>query len=70
MRVCCICQAYVAEVTELKNLMDNIFASIASGCIDCGCARQNYLVSTNAAEAILGPSNANLVASAWMWHFH
>ena len=50
----------LAEVTELKNLMDNIFASIASGVLTADVQDQITLCN-RAAESILGQSNANLV---------
>jgi PAS domain S-box-containing protein len=50
----------LAEVTELKNLMDNIFASIASGVLTADLQDQITLCN-RAAEAILGQSNAKLV---------
>ena len=50
----------LAEVTELKNLMDNIFASIASGVLTAD-VQNKITLCNNAAEAILGQSNANLV---------
>jgi PAS domain S-box-containing protein len=50
----------LAEVTELKNFMDNVFASIASGVITAD-TEANILMSNRAAEAILGQVNAGLV---------
>ena len=50
----------LAEVTELKNLMDNIFASIASGVLTADVQDQITLCN-RAAESILGQSNASLV---------
>ena len=50
----------LAEVTELKNLMDNIFASIASGVLTADVQDQITLCN-RAAESILGQSNAKLV---------
>jgi adenylate cyclase len=50
----------LAEVTELKNLMDNIFASIASGVLTADVQDQITLCN-RAAESLLGQSNANLV---------
>jgi PAS domain S-box-containing protein len=50
----------LAEVTELKNLMDNIFASIASGVLTADVQDQITLCN-RAAESILGQSNTNLV---------
>ncbi|MGB8215061.1 MAG: adenylate/guanylate cyclase domain-containing protein [Anaerolineales bacterium] len=50
----------LAEVTELKNLMDNVFASIASGVLTAD--EQNLITLCNrAAELILGQSIAQLV---------
>ena len=43
----------LAEVTELKNLMDNIFASIASGVITAD-VKDQITLCNRAAEAILG----------------
>jgi adenylate cyclase len=48
------------EVTELKNLMDNVFYSIASGVITTNVEDQIMLVN-RAAEAILGRATANIV---------
>lgn len=48
------------EVTALKNLMDNVFASIASGVITADIQDQITLAN-RAAEAILGQSNADIV---------
>jgi PAS domain S-box-containing protein len=50
----------LAEVTELKNLMDNIFASIASGVLTAD-VKDQITLCNRAAESILGQSNANLV---------
>lgn len=50
----------LAEVTELNNLMDNIFASIASGVITVDIQDQITLVN-RAAEVILGYSRAELM---------
>jgi adenylate cyclase len=50
----------LGEVTELKNLMDNIFASIASGVLTADVQNQITLCN-RAAEAILGHSVAELV---------
>jgi len=50
----------LAEVTELKNLMDNIFASIASGVLTADLQDQITLCN-RAAESILGQSMAKLV---------
>jgi adenylate cyclase len=48
------------EVTALKNLMDNVFASMASGVITTDVQNQIMLVN-RAAEAILGLSMANIL---------
>jgi len=53
----------LAEVTELKNLMDNIFASIASGVLTADVTDQITLCNS-AAESILGQSNASLVGQS------
>lgn len=50
----------LAEVTELKNLMDNVFASIASGVITAD-TEARILMSNRAAEAILARDRAGLV---------
>jgi adenylate cyclase len=50
----------LAEVTELKNLMDNIFASIASGVLTADVQDQITLCN-RAAESILGQSISKLV---------
>jgi PAS domain S-box-containing protein len=53
----------LAEVTELKNLMDNIFASIASGVITADIENQ-IMLCNRAAEAILGKSASDIVGQA------
>ena len=50
----------LAEVTELKNLMDNIFASIASGVITIDTQDQITLCN-KAAEAIIGQETPDIV---------
>jgi PAS domain S-box-containing protein len=50
----------LADVTELKNLMDNVFASIASGVLTADIQDQITLCN-RAAEAILGQSTTELV---------
>ncbi len=50
----------LAEVTELKNLMDNIFASIASGVITIDVQDQITLCN-KAAEAIIGQETPDIV---------
>ncbi len=50
----------LSEVTELKNLMDNIFASIASGVITADIQEKVVLVN-HAAEAILGGVEIEMV---------
>lgn len=50
----------LAEVTELKNMMDNIFASIASGVITADVGNQITLCN-RAAEGILGQTNSQIV---------
>lgn len=50
----------LAEVTELKNLMDNVFASIASGVITADIEDQ-IMLCNHAAETILGQTSVNLV---------
>ncbi|MDH5505709.1 MAG: GAF domain-containing protein [Anaerolineae bacterium] len=48
------------EVTELKNLMDNVFASIASGVITADIDDKITLIN-HAAEKILGENSAQIV---------
>lgn len=50
----------LAEVTELKNLMDNVLSSIASGVITANVHEQITLCN-RAAESILGQSTSELV---------
>ena len=50
----------LAEVTELKNLMDNVFASIASGVITAD-LEENVLLFNRAAERILGNSGKEVI---------
>jgi len=50
----------LAEVTELKNLMDNVFASIASGVITADVENKITLMN-KAAESILGQSSKDLI---------
>ncbi len=50
----------LAEVTELKNLMDNVFASIVSGVITTNVQEQVTLCN-RAAESILGHPVANIL---------
>jgi len=50
----------LAEVTELKNLMDNVFASIASGVITAD-IRNQITLANRAAESILGETALNIV---------
>jgi adenylate cyclase len=50
----------LAEVTGLKNLMDNVFASIASGVITADVQNQ-VLLCNRAAEAILGLTMPNIL---------
>ncbi len=50
----------LAEVTELKNLMDNIFASIASGVITADVQDQITLCN-KAAEAIIGQKTPEII---------
>ncbi len=50
----------LAEVTELKNLMDNIFASIASGVITANIHDQITLCN-RAAEKIIGRTTADII---------
>lgn len=50
----------LSEVTELKNLMDNVFASIASGVITANVYDQITLVN-RAAESILGQGMKDMI---------
>jgi PAS domain S-box-containing protein len=50
----------LAEVTELKNLMDNVFSSIASGVITAD-VDDNITLMNNAAESILGLTREELL---------
>ena len=50
----------LAEVTELKNLMDNVFASIASGVITAD-VQEQITLANRAAESILGHTAAEIV---------
>lgn len=50
----------LAEVTELKNLMDNVLSSIASGVITANVQEQITLCN-RAAEAIIGQTTSELV---------
>jgi PAS domain S-box-containing protein len=50
----------LAEVTELKNLMDNVFSSIASGVITAD-VEDKITLMNKAAESILGYRATNLV---------
>jgi PAS domain S-box-containing protein len=50
----------LAEVTELKNLMDNVFASIVSGVITAD-VEDKIVLCNRASESILGRSSTELV---------
>lgn len=50
----------LAEVTQLKNLMDNVFASIASGVVTAD-VEEKIMLCNRAAETILGRAAAALV---------
>jgi PAS domain S-box-containing protein len=50
----------LAEVTELKNLMDNVFASIASGVITAD-VQEQITLANRAAESILGHTAVDIV---------
>jgi len=52
----------LAEVTELKNFMDNVFASMASGVITAD-IEERVLLCNRAAAAILGHAARDLVGS-------
>jgi PAS domain S-box-containing protein len=52
----------LAEVTELKNLMDNVFASIASGVITAD-VDDRITLCNQAAEEILGLTGSELIGS-------
>jgi PAS domain S-box-containing protein len=53
----------LAEVTELKNLMDDVFASIASGVLTTN-LEHHITLSNSVAEQILGQSNASLIGKS------
>jgi adenylate cyclase len=53
----------LAEVTELKNLMDNVFSSIASGVITTD-VEQNIVLCNRAAEMILGRVTPEMIGSS------
>jgi adenylate cyclase len=53
----------LAEVTELKNLMDNIFASITSGVITAD-VKDQITLSNRAAEAIIGRTTAEMLGKS------
>lgn len=53
----------LAEVTELKNLMDNVFSSIASGVLTTNIINEITLCN-RAAESILGHTASDLVGHA------
>lgn len=53
----------LAEVTELKNLMDNVFASIASGVLTAD-VEERVLMCNRAAAMILGRASNDLVGFA------
>lgn len=50
----------LAEVTELKNLMDNVFSSMASGVLTAD-IQERILLCNQAAERILGMGSKNVV---------
>lgn len=53
----------LAEVTELKNLMDNVFESIASGVLTAD-LKERVMLSNRAASVILGQIAQNLAGNA------
>ena len=53
----------LAEVTELKNLMDNVFASIVSGVITAD-IQNNIMLFNEAAEKILGETKEDLIGTS------
>ncbi|MFC1921964.1 adenylate/guanylate cyclase domain-containing protein [Chloroflexota bacterium] len=53
-------QITLAEVTELKNLLDDVFASIASGVITTD-LEHRITLTNSVAETILGESQSNLL---------
>jgi adenylate cyclase len=53
----------LAEVTELKNLMDNVFSSIVSGVITAD-VEEKVLLANRAAENILGFKSISLIGSS------
>jgi PAS domain S-box-containing protein len=50
----------LAEVTQLKNLMDNVFASIASGVITAN-VQEKITLANRAAESILGSKAEDII---------
>jgi adenylate cyclase len=52
----------LAEVTELKNLMDNVFSSIASGVITTD-VQQKIVLCNRAAETILGREQPDMLGA-------
>jgi adenylate cyclase len=54
----------LAEVTELKNLMDNVFASIASGVITAD-IEDKIMLCNRAAELILGRHSRDLLGQRY-----
>lgn len=53
----------LAEVTELKNLMDDVFASIASGVLTTN-LDHNITLSNSVAEKLLGQTQTNLLGKS------
>ena len=50
----------LAEVTELKNLMDNVFASVASGVLTAD-IEERIMMCNHAAEVILGRASEEII---------
>ena len=50
----------LAEVTELKNLMDNVFSSIASGVLTAD-IQERIMMCNHAAEVILGRASIDII---------
>ena len=50
----------LAEVTELKNLMDNVFSSIASGVLTAD-IQERIMMCNHAAEVILGRASKDII---------
>ncbi|MFN8383674.1 MAG: PAS domain-containing protein [Anaerolineales bacterium] len=60
MRACSLLKQTLEEVTALKNLMDNVFASIASGVITAD-VQYKVTLANKAAENILGAASIDII---------